>query len=180
MEWCSTIGSGSNNRTLWRTFRAMERGTKIKDHTESIRIALQPTPKEFADQAARRFFPKHDHPPTEPPSGEEKETDGITTPFTKAELIAAIDEAKRRSTPGHDGIPYELYKNLEGEAIGALLDALNEVWISGKVPMDWKHSIVVPIPKPGKPPTTLQALRPVSLTPTICKIYEKLIATRLS
>lgn len=107
-------------------------------------------------------------------------TSDISSPFTMAELIAAIETSRQRTTPGPDGIPYAVFKNMEGAAIDALLEAINTVWETGIVPPDWKHSVVVPIPKPGKPPNNLQSLRPISLTPTICKLAEKMLATRVS
>lgn len=42
---------------------------------------------------------------------------GITMPFTLAELQGAIESASLHSAPGHDGLPNEVYKNPEGEAV---------------------------------------------------------------
>ncbi|KAG0424885.1 hypothetical protein HPB47_027909 [Ixodes persulcatus] len=62
------------------------------------------------------------------------DTTGITTPFTLAELQDAIESASRRSAPGHDGLPYEVYKNLEGEAVTDLLAIINKIWEAGELP----------------------------------------------
>lgn len=96
-----------------------------------------------------------------------------------AELITAVETRRQRTTPLPDGISYEVFKNMEGASLDALQEAINTVWETGTVPPDWKHS-VVPIPKPGKPPNNLQYLRPISLTQTICKLAEKMLATRVS
>lgn len=69
---------------------------------------------------------------------------------------------------------------MAGAALDALLEAINTVWETGIVPPDRKHLVVVPIPKPGKPPNNLQSLRPISRTPTICKLGEKMLATHVS
>ncbi|KAG0412256.1 hypothetical protein HPB47_010616 [Ixodes persulcatus] len=124
--WCDSLGSGAGNKALWRTFRAMERGGQQADLSASIRLALNLTPDEFAKNAAVSFFPNHQQPPIDPPSNEAMDTLGLTDPFTKAELIAAIEATKKHSSPGYDNIPYELFKNLEGEAIAALLQLVNQ------------------------------------------------------
>ncbi|KAG0426782.1 hypothetical protein HPB47_026130 [Ixodes persulcatus] len=86
-----------------------------------------------------------------------------------------IESASRRSAPGHDGFPCKVYNNLEGEADTDLLVIINKIWEAGELPTPWKHSIVVRIPKPGKSATGLIALRPISLTPTMGKISERMI-----
>ena len=44
----------------------------------------------------------------------------------------------------------------------------------GYIPVSWRHSRVVFIPKPGKSLTQAKSLRPISLTSFIFKILEKL------
>ncbi|KAH9373612.1 hypothetical protein HPB48_014791 [Haemaphysalis longicornis] len=113
------LGSGTGNKALWRTFQAMERSGSLVDPSASIRLALNISPEEFADRAAVSFFPNHQQPPAASPSAVVLDESGITEPFTMAELIAAIEESKAHSSPGYDEIPYELFKNLEGEALDA-------------------------------------------------------------
>ncbi|KAG0433346.1 hypothetical protein HPB47_020002 [Ixodes persulcatus] len=44
---------------------------------------------------------------------------------------------------------------------------------------NWKTSLVIPIPKPGNPTTTIQNLRPISLTSNICKLKERIALARI-
>ncbi|KAG0427359.1 hypothetical protein HPB47_025579 [Ixodes persulcatus] len=37
-------------------------------------------------------------------------------------------------TPGHDGVPTEVFQNLEGPALDTLLEAINQVWETGGIP----------------------------------------------
>ena len=53
------------------------------------------------------------------------------------------------------------------------------IWKTGKLPHDWTHSIVLPIPKAGKDPHQPTSYRPIALTSTLCKIMERLVANRL-
>jgi hypothetical protein len=45
----------------------------------------------------------------------------------------------------------------------------------GYIPMSWRHTRVVFIPKPGKPLTLAKSLWPISLTSFILKTLEKLL-----
>jgi hypothetical protein len=52
------------------------------------------------------------------------------------------------------------------------------VWASlalGYIPISWRHTRVVFIPKPGKPATEAKSLRPIFLMSFILKILEKLL-----
>ncbi|KAM7314895.1 hypothetical protein ISCGN_004679 [Ixodes scapularis] len=60
-----------------------------------------------------------------------------------------------------------------------LLDAINEIWTTGNFPSSWLESLVIPIPKPGKPPNELTNLRPISLTSNLCKLTERMVLERL-
>ncbi|KAG0432498.1 hypothetical protein HPB47_020780 [Ixodes persulcatus] len=133
----------------------MEWGGQKADPSASIRLALNLTPKDNLPW---------------PSLNDAMNTLGLTDPFTKTELIAAIEATKKHSSPGYD----------QGEAIDALLQGMNQVWAEGIIPPERKHSVVVLIPKPGKLPTSLQGLRPICLTPTVCKLFERMLATRLS
>jgi len=45
------------------------------------------------------------------------------------------------------------------------------------VPASWKHCIVTPVPKTN-PPKTLNELRPISVTPILSRVFEKLFVRR--
>lgn len=71
-------------------------------------------------------------------------------------------------------------RNVQAAQKEELLQALNDIWISGVVSSALKHTVVVPIPKAGKDPAVLANLRPISLTSTICKFIERMATTRVS
>ena len=47
------------------------------------------------------------------------------------------------------------------------------------MPLIWKHSIVVPIHKQGKPRIHVNSYRPIALTSHVCKLMEKIVLVRL-
>ena len=77
--------------------------------------------------------------------------------------------------PGMDEImPIMLQQGFELLA-GKLLMLLRASLALGYIPVSWRHTSVVFIPKPGKSLTQAKSLRPISLMSFILKIVEKLI-----
>ncbi|KFM60245.1 putative RNA-directed DNA polymerase from transposon X-element, partial [Stegodyphus mimosarum] len=82
----------------------------------------------------------------------------------------------RRSSPGLDGISYEILKHLYN-SVTALLSLYNRVWKENIFPSAWKRAVVIPIPKPGKDPKDPSNYRPIALTSCMCKVFEKMLNT---
>ncbi|KAG0424514.1 hypothetical protein HPB47_028258 [Ixodes persulcatus] len=110
------------------------------------------TEEELAILAGAHFFPQ----PTGTNSGapgadiETERPEGGTvsgrspmdSPFTLGELLSAIHEAKAGGTPGPDGISNTALRNLPEDQKHELLDWLNDIWETGRVPKEWKESWV--------------------------------------
>ena len=78
-------------------------------------------------------------------------------------------------SPGMDGMmPIMLQQGFEMLA-GKLLMLLRASLAVGYMPISWRHTRVVFIPKPGKPLTQAKSLCPISLMSFILKILEKLL-----
>ena len=60
-----------------------------------------------------------------------------------------------------------------------ILDMYNRIWMEGEVPNSWKSAIIIPLLKEGKDPKDIRSYRPVALTNTLCKIFERMINKRL-
>lgn len=104
----------------------------------------------------------------------------INSPFSIFELLSAIESCKKKSAPGKDNISYQLIKNLPRCTIYILLKIYNAIWKDGHLPGAWKHSIVVPILKPGKNKNLPDSYRPISLTSSLCKLMERMVTNRLT
>ena len=99
-------------------------------------------------------------------------------PLSMEELRDALRRAHDTSA-GPDEIHYQLLKHLPDASLLLLLNILNQIWLSGDFPSDWKKTIVIPIPKPGKDPTNPINYRLIALTSCICKTMERMINRRL-
>ncbi|XP_077556747.1 LOW QUALITY PROTEIN: uncharacterized protein LOC144170656 [Haemaphysalis longicornis] len=100
-------------------------------------------------------------------------------PFTAAELDRAIQNAKRKSAPGADGITYQAIRNLNEEQRSRLLDFYNQCWSSGTLPPQFGLQLVSPVLKKNKPPASFSSYRPISLTSAASKILESMALARL-
>ena len=99
-------------------------------------------------------------------------------PFSLSELTDCIRKSHNTAV-GPDEIHYEFLKQLPSCSLDFLLQAFNEVWVSGKFPTSWKQATIIPIPKPGKDNTDPSNYRPIALTSCLCKTLERMINTRL-
>ena len=70
-------------------------------------------------------------------------------------------------------------KNLGEVALTELLGIMNQSFHSGIVPKIWRHAIIIPILKNGKPASKMISYRPISLTSVVVKTLERLIMDRL-
>ncbi len=88
----------------------------------------------------------------------------------------ALKNSKSKSAPGTDGISFALLKSCTSNPtiLRAMLEAFNFCLTSYAFPERLKHAKVRALPKekPGD-------FRPISLLPTIGKIYEKMLEKRL-
>jgi ribonuclease HI/retron-type reverse transcriptase len=106
--------------------------------------------------------------------------DPINKSITLTELNLAIDSVKKvKKATGDDPISYIIIKQIPTKAKLELLKLFQACWTEGVIPGAWKKATVVAIPKPGKPRNNPSNYRPISLTPHLGKIYERIIKHRL-
>jgi ribonuclease HI len=101
----------------------------------------------------------------------------LTSPFTEAEITAAIKQMAPLKAPGPDGMPpvfYQSYWHVIGtDVIQAVLSSLN----SGTLLPSINHTFVTLIPK-VKNPEQVTDYRPISLCNVIYELISKVLANR--
>lgn len=102
------------------------------------------------------------------------------TLFTSSDVLYEIENSiKPKKCPGFDRITVEILKNLPHIVIAKITDIINACIRLKYVPTFWKMSEIIMIPKPGKDPYEVSSYRPISLLPTISKLFERLFIKRL-
>ena len=98
--------------------------------------------------------------------------------FLLDELWKSLDKARDTACGPYD-IHYQLLKHLAESAFQTLLDLMNNIWVTGDLPLIWKLANVIPIPKPGNDHSEPSNYRPIALTSCVCKTMERMINARL-
>ena len=101
-----------------------------------------------------------------------------TVEFNVCEVKAIINKLKISSSPGPDGFPPCLFKNLINNIAVPLCCLFRLVIFFNVVPSMWKVANVTPIFKKGSS-SDPGNYRPISITSIICKIFEAVVKLRL-
>ena len=97
---------------------------------------------------------------------------------TQAEIVQAINKLENKNSFGHDGISNKLLKFIKDEIISSLTLIVNQMITTGIFPDSFKKSKIIPLFKKGEP-SLLVNYRPISLLPTISKIFERIIHNQM-
>lgn len=106
-------------------------------------------------------------------------TDPDQEPFPTVVIERAIADCPNGKAAGQSGIRMELLKPCKSAAAQTLKRLFEECWKRGVCPQQWCIALLHPILKKGDP-TQIEHYRPISLTETIRKIFERcLLWTKL-
>lgn len=95
--------------------------------------------------------------------------------ITEKDLDEALDSLNIKATAGKDKISNKMLKKCSTQ----MKNLLNASFKIGYIPQKWKTSMIIIIPKKGKPPEELSSYRPFTLTSCICKLLERIINKKL-
>ena len=94
-------------------------------------------------------------------------------PYSMEELLEVLHPFKK-SSPGEDGITYQVLANLGKALLEKILDLINYSHVNHELPTKWKTIPHVPVPK-----STPGEYRPIALLSCIDKIMESMQLARL-
>ena len=101
------------------------------------------------------------------------------SPITMRELKRNIKRIRKNGAPGPDDIAPTFLKALGPLALSELLRIFNDSFSGATIPQIWRHAIIIPVLKSGKPASKISSFRPISLTSVVVKLLEKIIYDRL-
>lgn len=93
--------------------------------------------------------------------------------FTELEYKSALSASNAKSSPGLDTMSFEILKHLPSRFHDVLLHLFNEMFLNSRFPNSWRQTLVKFIPKAGR------GIRPISLTSSPSKLFERLVQRRL-
>jgi hypothetical protein len=94
-------------------------------------------------------------------------------PYT-SDFIAICLNRLTVTAPGPDGIPFWLYKTCAAQLSPVIAKLINYSIQQSVVPISWKTACITPVPK-CSPVTSYSDLRPISVTPILSRLVEKII-----
>lgn len=100
--------------------------------------------------------------------------------ISPTEVKNLIKKLPKRKAPGHDLISNQILKNLPTTTIAYINNIYNSSFRLGYFPRTWTISNIIPIPKPSTNHSLAVNYRPISLLPTLSKLFEKIILKRLN
>ena len=189
-KYCNTLNRFTPSNEVWRKVKKLNNidnndkghiplnvnGVFISDNYQKANILADyfGDCMNYADNEQQEYDS-----PTPLPQFSNKNSDALNDLFSINELKWAISKSND-STPGEDQINKQLIMNLPENALQYLLYVMNVIWETSDHPKSWTHAIIVPIPKPGKKRGITSSYRPISLTPFLCKVMERMMSLRLS
>ena len=110
----------------------------------------------------------------------EHDLDRQAAPFTSTQVREAINSSKNSTAPSADGLTIHELKHLGPLGIEYLTSLYNLSFQQATLPAIWKHAIILPLLKPGKPKDQGSSYRPISILCPASKILEKLILQHIA
>lgn len=134
------------------------------------------SPLSNAENILREIFVEGIQPPLDVSCG----NSNIDQDFTMEEIKQALNETNNNKAPGWDGIDYLILKRIQANIPEMLKALYNKCLFYGYFPKPFKKGIVLLFKKEDKPIEDISSYRPVTLLPTMGKLLEKLLVTRMN
>lgn len=83
----------------------------------------------------------------------------------------------RKTAPGVDNLPFWVFKHCSVELAEVVAHLYNYTLLTGALPRQWLTAIITPVPKLSTP-STISDFRPISVTPIMSRIIEKILVSR--
>ena len=104
-------------------------------------------------------------------------TDPLPAAFTISvkETEDALNKVKVNKATGPDNIPPWILRDFSHILAAPLVAIYNSCLREGVLPSLWETATIVPLPKKHPPLSVENDIRPISLTPIACKVFESIV-----
>ena len=198
------IGDGSK---FWREIKKIYPARKCKSKRSQIQLTSQDNNQDIPVYETADFINKYfinvGNPPDQSPSSSTRKSQLKTAPktgarskrtsrasvdpqppwsltkFTEDEFLKVVKNIEGNKSSGLEHLNNKVLKSILKVLVTQLRHIFNRSVESHSFPNNWKHAVVIPIPKKGDL-TAVSNFRPISLLPQPDKIIEKLVHNRLN
>ncbi len=107
-------------------------------------------------------------------SGSSRQSSDHVFTLSEDEVRRELRRVNVRKAAGPDGITGRVLRSCADQLAGLFTSIFNESLATSVVPTSFKKSVIIPVPKNSKP-SCLNDYRPVALTSTVMKVFERLL-----
>ncbi len=107
-------------------------------------------------------------------SGSSRQSSDHVFTLSEDEVRRELRRVNVRKAAGPDGITGHVLRSCADQLAGLFTSIFNESLATSVVPTSSKKSVIIPVPKNSKP-SCLNDYRPVALTSTVMKVFERLL-----
>ena len=167
----------TNNQEKAEMFaRHLENCHKINDY-KGFDSNWRSTVENYVNERPSVFKASKHSTYTTPEPGDDN---SLLVPITLEEIVANVKLCKNKSAAGEDQINYQMIKRLPLNIYHQVTKIFNASLKLGYFSEHWKKASVIMLPKEGKDGRQVKNHRPISLLPCLGKVFERIIASRLS
>ncbi len=112
--------------------------------------------------------------PSSASASSRQSSDGFAITFSEDDVRRELKRVNVRKAAGPDGITGRVLRSCADQLAGLFTSIFNESLATSVVPTSFKKSVIIPVPKNSKP-SCLNDYRPVTLTSTVMKVFERLL-----
>ncbi|KAL1430313.1 hypothetical protein MTO96_015139 [Rhipicephalus appendiculatus] len=118
--------------------------------------------------------------PTQLPDDSRDDSLLLSATFSPEALSSAISKINPSPSPGPDGMAPTFFRLLAPQVLVSLCTVFQSLLDHGTVPASWKRALVTPVHKgKSKPSNDPENYRPISITPIICRTFERVLNSQL-
>ena len=99
--------------------------------------------------------------------------------ITRSEVEKVLKKTKTGKAADHSGVMSEMFVIADELGLEWLTDLCNKIVTEGKIPEDWKNSLLVPIFKGKGDPLQCGSYRAIKLLDQAMKVMERVIDARI-
>ncbi len=108
------------------------------------------------------------------PGSSRQSSDVYAITFSEHDVRRELKRVNVRKAAGPHGITGRVLRSCADQLAGLFTSIFNESLATSVVPTSFKKSVIIPVPKNSKP-SCLNDYRPVALTSTVMKVFERLL-----